>query len=353
MSKFIAIDCGKYNTKASYYDEESGKKGKFKFRTKASPGTFADDMFGKGTYIVQIDDGPVWKIGTEAKKEPDMETSKKTEIHQVCTMSAIAMVACDDKPVDVNAVIGIPLDLAEIPEERISYKDYILGKDGEAHTVKFKTEPNGPVRQASFRIQKRLVYPEGIGVLYEYPAELDGTVAIIDIGNLNTNHTYADRYQIMWDSCFTDELGGKVLIANLAQALSSELGARCDENLIASTLLKPYESRHLVPANGNEAIKTKSKEIIDSFLLDHVKTIRSKCDLKKWPLEFMRVVCIGGTSKLLTKELHDVFGANVLIPNDPEYVNAEGFLKKLCADHDIDITKAAAKKTGKGGESAA
>ena len=342
MSKFIAVDCGKYNTKVESYDSESGKRRHFKFRTKISPGTLDDDMLERGTFIVQTDDGDgeVYKIGNDARKEPDMETSKKSEIHRICSLAAIAMAAGPGVHEDLSVVIGMPLSLCSVPEERLSYKKYILGEPGEKHVVNFVTNPNDPdpVQECVFTISKELVYPEGIGVIYEYPAKLSGPTAVLDIGNLNINNTYTDNFNIVNESCFSDELGGKVLITGLAQELTSELGARVDENLAASTLLRPLSDRYLHTTSGNKEIDEKSREIIDRYLLEHVRAIKQKCATRHWPLEFMNVVCVGGTSKLLIEEIKQVFGANAFIPDNPEYANASGFLKKMCADAGIDLT---------------
>ena len=92
-----------------------------------------------------------------------------------------------------------------------------------------------------------------------------------------------------------------------------------------------------MPSSGNEEIRDKSKKIIDEYLLEHVRTIKRKCDTRHWPLEFMDIVCVGGTSKLLKREIEEVFGVNTFIPEDPEYSNVRGFLKKLCADDGIDV----------------
>lgn len=339
MSKYIAVDCGKYNTKTTVYDDKTKSIIKFKSRTKISDGTFIDDMFDKGTFIVQIDDGPVYKVGNSATKEAELETTKKSNIHKVCTLAAVAMAVENTQTEPINICIGIPLQLANIPEERISYKDFILGKEGTVHTVKIKTNCNGPIKEIQFKFNKRLVYPEGIGVLYQFPSRLMGATGIIDIGNLNTNNTYTDNFNVFDESSFTDELGGKILISGLANTLTSELNARCDDNLVASTLLKPYEKRFLVSKNRNKEIEEKSKKIIDQYLLDYVNQIKRKCDTRHWPLEFMDIVCIGGTTKLVKKEILDVFGQNTFIPEEPEFVNVFGFLKKMCADSGIDLSK--------------
>lgn len=337
MKCYVAVDCGKYHTKVDACGADGKNESRFMFRTKMSDGTFSDDMFEKGTFIVQVDDGPVYKVGNEAKIEASMETSKKTDIHRVCTMTALAIAAARMKADEVNAVIGMPLQLAGIPEERVAYKDFILGEDGAKHLVRLKMDCQSPPVEVRFGISRRLVYPEGIGVLYEYPSIVEGPTAIIDIGNLNTNNTYTDGFHIITESCFTDELGGKVMISGLAQELTSELRMRCDDNLVASTLLRPYDKRFLTARNHDETISQRSREIIDAYMLEHVKAIKTKCDTRHWPLDFMNVICVGGTARLLAREITEVFGPESFIPPSPEFVNACGFLKRVCAADNIDI----------------
>ena len=344
MKAYVAVDCGKYNTKVNFFNPEKQEEFKMRYRTKMNPGTFDDDMFERGTFIVQIDGGEVYKIGNDAKTEPSMETSKKSEIHRVCTMTGIAIAAGKMKANELDIAIGMPLQISGIPEERIEYKKYILGEENQEHVVKIKTDCNSEPMVVKFKICKRLVYPEGIGVLYEYPSKVDGPTAIIDIGNLNTNNTYTDGFHIIAESCFTDELGGKILISGLAQQLTSELRMRCDDNLIASTLLRPYEERFLRARNGKKEVEEKSREIIDNYLMDHVSAIKTKCDTRHWPLDFMNVICVGGTAKLLQRELVQFFGENAFIPENPEYANVCGFLKRMCAGAGIDITTAREEK---------
>ena len=107
-------------------------------------------------------------------------------------------------------------------------------------------------------------------------------------------------------------------------------------NLVSNALLKPYEERFL--RHRDPAIQQRSKEIIDKYLLSHVREIRRAADTHQWPLDFMNIVVVGGTARLLSRELYEVFGDQTFIPENPEFVNASGFLKKMCADQDIDLT---------------
>ncbi len=333
--KYVAVDCGKYNTKACTYHEEAGEYARTKFRTKIGKGDFSDDMLERGSFIVRVDGGEVYKIGNGASTEAELETSKKSEIHKICTMSAIAMMLKENSK-DVNVVIGIPNQIAGDPKQRNEYKDFII-PEGE-HTVEIKTTAEGAPQKITFQLNKRCVYPEGIGVLYEYPSALGEITGIIDIGNLNTNNTYCVNYEPQQDHSFTDELGGKILISGLAQQLTGELGARVDDNLVASTLLKDVSKRYLVSKSGDKECEEKSRKIIKEYLMEHVQNIKRKLDAKRWPTSFMNLCIIGGTVKILKPELEEVFG-NVFIPDKPEYVNVEGFLRKFCANDGIDVKK--------------
>lgn len=336
VGRYVAVDCGKYNTKVSAYDCQSKQCAKTKIRTKTSEGSFEDDMLPKGTVAASIDGGPVYKIGQGARTEAELETSKKSEVHKVCTLASIAMMSGGES--DVSVVVGIPFQQGLDPVARKDYRDYILPEG--KHEVLLKRTGSQPPEKITINIVSRKVYLESVGVLYMYPKQLDEVTGIIDIGNLNTNNTYCSNYQPIYENSFTDELGGEILITGLTQVLSSELGTRVDKNIVAQTLLRPVEQRYLVPKNGNTEIMEKSRKIIDDYLLEHVLLIKRRLDARKWPVDYMNLCMIGGTVKILQPELHKVFG-EIFIPDEPEYVNAEGFLRKLCADDDIDIMASA------------
>lgn len=334
MTKQISVDCGKYNTKTCYFDQAKGDYTKSKFRTKVSKGTFDDDMLEKGTFLVRYQ-GETYKVGMGARQEADMETSKRDDIHKISTIAAIALSLAPNSKEEIDVCIGIPLQTCLVTEERLAYKSFIL-PDG-LQEVELKLDNKSAPYKVSFKIRKKYVYPEGIGVIYEYPSELKNITGIIDIGNLNVNCLYCNMAQPTPESSFTDELGGQVLISGLAQELSSQLGMRVDDNLAASILLKSKDERYLIPKNGNEEIMELSKKVITEYTREHVKLIKRKLDTKRWPLDFMNLVFIGGTSNLLKNELIEVFGDSIIIPKNPEFVNVEGFMKRMCSNIDVDI----------------
>lgn len=183
----------------------------------------------------------------------------------------------------------------------------------------------------TFKIVSRHVYPETMGALYldNVVENSNDAVAIIDLGNLNVNGTYWNRRELDRQYSFTDELGGSILISGLSQELSAEF-SRCDENYVAKVLKQPLEHRMLVPNKPNPEIEKRSKEMITEYLIDFVNLIKRRCDAKHWSLDFMTLVFIGGTSKILVNEIKNVFGEETVIPDDPEYANVVGFLRIMC-----------------------
>ena len=332
-SKFVSVDCGKYNTKFDSLIDGSIKSATL--RTKMSPGQFDDDMLEKYSYIVRVDDGETYKIGQAATRGAELETSKQTEIHKVCTMSAIAM-HLGQSTDKVNVGIGIPFLLGTDAAQRNEYKDYILPPDH--HKVEIKRSASSDPIIIEFDFDKRYVFPEGAGVLYEYPELLSDISGVIDIGNLNLNALYSCHLEPMPENSFTDEIGGNRLISNLSRKLSSSIGMRVDDQVTAAVLKKEGSDRCLVPRNGDENVIQTSREIIDSYLMEFAEDIKAALDSRQWPTGFMSMVAIGGTPRLFKKELSEVF-PGIFIPDMPDHVNAKGVLRRICQLNGIDLSQ--------------
>jgi plasmid segregation protein ParM len=294
-----------------------------KFRTKASKGYFEDDAIESDTVIAEIE-GQVLKIGTGALTEAETSTSKKTDIHKWCTLLAIARECSADEVDNVHVAIGIPVKDYEDVLSRNEYREFIL-PDGEI-TVRYKEASEAPVITKTFRIVSRDVLPETLGALFVEGYNPIASTGVIDIGHLNVNLTAYVGTEIDKKYSLTDVLGGNNLVTGLAQELSSAFSL-CDEKTVAMVLAREGKDRCLKTVNPNPELEARSKEIIDEYLLNHVREIRRKCDAKRWPVDFMNFVAIGGTSYVLRNEIHEVFGKNVLIPDQPEYANAKGFLR--------------------------
>lgn len=328
--RFIAVDSGKFKTKVALLSKNRDKALTFGFRTMIESGNFADDAIEANTFIAEFG-GKTYKIGNGASKEAELETSKKSEIHKITTLAAIALVVNDGD--EVNVAIGCPVKEYEVVEKRNEYRDYIL-PPGEVK-IKIKTKNETEPKEKHFFINYTVVYPESSGILYlDMERFAEKEVGIIDIGGGTGLGSMFDNFEIVRKTSFTCELGGNVLVNGLSQLLSAEF-SRCNPDYVRKLIALPHEQRKLVPINGDkdfiEEVGIRSKEIIDDYLLDYVKQIRRQCDSKQWPLDYIDLVGVGGTCHVLSREMKQVFGENIYIPKTPEYTNALGFLRRLCA----------------------
>ena len=327
MERYVAVDSGKYATKIAVYDAENDSVSLKKCRTKISDGNFMDDALEKSTVIAEIS-GKVYKVGNGALQEAELDTNKATEIHKVCILTAIAMSVEDGD--EVHVALGMPIKEWENVDKRVEYKKYLLPEGN--ISVKIMHDSEKGIMEKNFKVISKHVYPESQGALFlrKVAPLSNGTVAVVDLGNLNINCTCWNNRELDRQYSLTDELGGNILINGLSQELSSAF-SRCDVNYVAKVLKQPPEMRKLIPNRPNKEIEEKSKELISNYLVDHVKQIKRCCDAKHWSLDFMDLVFIGGTSELLKDEIRVVFGDNCYIPNKPEYANVAGFLRVMCS----------------------
>ena len=330
MERFIAIDSGKFATKVAEYNKEKDTVKKYSIRTKKSEGDFRDDALEKNTYLVEID-GVVYKVGNGARGQgAELITDKKTDTHKVCVLTVLAMLASSNEVDTINVAIGLPADEWANVTKRADFKDYIL-PNGEV-TVRIKNGSASEPVTKTFNIGRKYVFPESIGALFSdemydqiQPTTITG---VIDIGNLNLNATYWQGTELIMDKSVTEELGGAILIQNLNQALEDKI-CPCDE-MITANVLKSDEKMLPVGFGITEEQALKSKDIVKGVLRSHAQEVRRFCDKKKWPLNVMRVIAIGGTSKDIEAELKEAF-SNIMVLPGSEFCNVLGFLRILCA----------------------
>lgn len=326
---FIAVDAGKHATKSVLYNTEIKKIKKNSYRTKISIGDMRDDAIEKDTHIFEMD-GNVYKIGNGARGDgANLETSKLSDMHRLSILYSIASF-CDDKENIVNVAIGLPAKEWAVVQKREDYKTFVFDKDEYEMTI--KTDSSSKPVKKRFKINHKYVFPESIGALCQddSPAvNKHSYFGVLDIGNLNLNATVWQGNELQQDVSLTDELGAVSLIQGLSQELSAEF-SRCDEGYVARLLALEPNNRYLKPNNGNKEIELKSKELISKYLLEHAKKIKRACDGKKWSLDYMTLVAIGGTSLILHDEIKQVFGESITVLQNPTFSNALGYLRMMC-----------------------
>lgn len=330
--RYIAIDSGKFATKVAEYIKSENRVKKFSLRTKVSEGDFRDDAIEDKTVVVQID-GTTYKIGNGARGSgAELETNKKSDMHRLCTMTAIAMLASSNEKDEIYVAIGLPAKDWSVVSKRMDFKEYIL-PEGDV-TVSIKKDSNSPVVKKTFTIKGKYVFPESIGALFMdetidmiSPTSITG---VIDLGNLNLNATLWQGTELVQDKSCTADLGGAILIQELSQEITSNI-VTCDELLTANILKSSTEDRHL-PDNINltkEQVE-ESRVLIKRVLKQHAEKVKRCCHARNWSLDITRIIAIGGTSQDIAEELHEVFG-NITILPDSTYCNVLGYLRMMCA----------------------
>lgn len=327
MKRFIAVDAGKYATKVAEYLQSEDRTIQSVFETKTGTGDFRDDAIEKNTFIAEIG-GNVMKIGRGAVGDGAMlETSKQTDIHKNCTLAAIATHCSDGEEDEICLATGLPAKEWAVVEKREQYKAFF---PTDRQTIRIKMDSSSPVQEKNFVIKKIYVFPESIGAMFQddSPAfSSDVLTGVLDIGRLNLNATMWQGADFIQEESVTDELGAAALISGLAQELSANF-SRVDERLV-ETILKKKPSKRVLP--GSPEIQEKSRAFIHDYLMKHAEKIKRCCDARKWSLDYMNLIAIGGTSAILREELKEVFGNRMVFLESMEFANAYGYLRLMCS----------------------
>ena len=207
MKKIVAVDPGKYATKAMTKNDD--KIEKIIFRTKMDD-TREEKSSDSRSCVVKYKDHHVL-IG-EGAETVDYDKTKTKDIHKIATYTAIAQL-CNNGD-EITLVVGCPLIIFSNVEEREKYKEYMKGEgDIEIYL-------NG--KKKHFTITKVIAAPESSGIIFKNVNKYkDKLIGVIDIGVLNTNCCIYDRLIPVKSTAFTTNLGANILRNELKQHLNS------------------------------------------------------------------------------------------------------------------------------------
>ena len=309
MERIIAVDTGKYMTKAALRRADGTDK-LLEFRTKIDEAEVTLGQAGAdGVHFVEYG----WKsyvVGKSANSADLKETTKAALIHRIAVYTAIALLT--DNGDQVQVVIGCPISEYMFKEKMTAYRVFmfpVFGKieikvDGIAHF---------------FMVKKVQVLPEGMGVVFLHPEKYGQDIfGLVDIGGLNCNCVMFQDNLPLIDSMFTNDLGGGSLYREVGKRLGSIMDGTLRVDVLERDILRGYDI----------ADREKSREIIAECKRDQVKKILAACQEAGWPVRSIPMVFTGGSSLLLKREITDIV-PNVVaddITEDIRYVNVKGFL---------------------------
>jgi plasmid segregation protein ParM len=330
MKRFVAIDTGKFATKVAVYNEKKDGVLKFSIRTAFCDGDFRDDAVEDSTVIFQCGDGDVYKVGNGARGlGAELTTDKKLDVHKICALTALASISSKKEEDEIYVAVLLPAKSWAKVSEREDFREFIL-PEGRV-TCKIKAKGDSPIYEKTFVIKKKYVFPESMGALFmdETIGNVSPTsvMGVLDIGNLNLNATLWQGKDLVQDKSSTADLGGSILIQEIAQEISTNV-TTCDE-MIAAIILKTGELPY-----GMNATKEQEEailKIVERVKRQHAEKVKRNCHSRNWSLELMNLVAVGGTSKDIEKELKAAFGEKLTVLDNTEYVNVLGALRMMCA----------------------
>jgi hypothetical protein len=299
--KKIVVDSGKFATKAIGRDS-NGEIQKIYFETKMDA-TQETTTNAERSYAIEID-GKRFLIGRIASKN-DFTTTKAKELHRNCIYTAIHQLINDRDTVALYVLC--PISVFTEKEHREEFEAFLKENEIVELTV-------NEVRKA-FKIASVNVLPESAGYLFKNIEKCVGKMtAVVDIGGLNTNCCIYDGIDMIPGTEFTYNLGANVLRTELKKTLNKKFLANLNDKQVELAIAERKIKKDPV----------KSEQVINEFLLNHVKTLRDALIENQWDVDTLDFVFVGGGSLLLQEEIKKVFGEDVVISENAIWDNAEG-----------------------------
>ena len=306
---YLALDCGKANTKLAISSDKHDNVGIAVNPTKVREETNRNKILDP-TYTTIEYDGKLYVLNEE-KSITNLESdSKKDYFAQVMALWAIAKYVENNSKVHV--FINCPYRDALDKTKRDEFKNFILP------TGEINVTINGA--QKKYEILTVTVYPEAASAA-SYLSRTEGKpFGIIDIGGLNSTFAYYDKQGARQDEmCGMTRQG----ILKAAKKAREEISSLCDDEFTIEEILDGFKNGEM---QGYPEYDTKS--IIDGKLNLIISTIKSDCESKMWKFRMCDLYIIGGGSILLKDRLSKEFPTAQFIEN-AEYINVLGLMKLM------------------------
>lgn len=312
---FIAIDSGKYATKAMM--EYKGKTYIMIFRTKMQEVTDIGIDIQPNSYKVELD-GKQYLLGDMvSENRSDFNLSKETLIHKLAIYTAIVELMKKANAyfhnVYLHVAVNVPINVYKNKTSKDSFKDYIENKN---KTIYLRINDNTHV----FNLNDLTICFEGMGLVYANTLEYSKhSSAIVDIGGLNTTYCIFNGVQPDFNSMTVSHLGINTLKARLEQELVQKYNQNVSANDLEQIIKKGYFS-HM------GKIDEESKVIIPKIKKAHLEQILSYAKQHDYTFNQDKIIFSGGGALLLQQEIQNSFPNATTVIN-PQFANVKSFLE--------------------------
>lgn len=315
---FIAIDCGKYATKALM--EYTGKTYTLLFRTKMQEVT-AD-------IGVEIQPNS-YKIGFQGKQyllgdmvsenNSNFDLSKESLIHKLAIYASIVELMKKANlyfhNIQLHLVINSPINVYKSRNLKDSFKKYIENNN---QTVFIQIND----KSHALNLNDITIAFEGTGLIYADANKYSNnyrTTTVIDIGGLNSTYCIFNGIQPNFDSMIVSHLGISTLKANLENELVQKYNLNVSANDLEEFIKRGYFS-HMGKINEE------SKDIIGKIKNNHLEQILNYAKQHGYTFNQDIINFCGGGAVLLQKEIENFF-PNAQIAINPQFANVKSFLE--------------------------
>ncbi|MFJ7848149.1 hypothetical protein ACIQXR_04730 [Peribacillus sp. NPDC097224] len=312
---FIAIDSGKYATKAMM--EYKGKTSTMLFRTKLQEVSDVGVEIQPNSFKVEYEDTQYLLGDMVSENQSDFNLSKETLIHKLAIYTVIVEMMKKANSyfhnVQLHVAVNVPINVYKSKSLKDSFKKFVENNN---RTIYFRLNNC----QYNFSLNDVTICFEGMGLTYANTVERQiSSSAVLDIGGLNTTYCTFNGIQPDFNSMTVSHLGMNTLKAKLEQELVQRYNRNISANDLEQIIQKGYYS-HM------GKIDEDSKSVINYIKASHFEQIINYAKQHNYTFNQDRIYFAGGGSLLLQKEIQKSFPqASILI--NPQFANVKSFLE--------------------------
>lgn len=318
MNSFnIAVDSGKFNTKATF--EVLGIEYTAIIRTSKKAGHHSLENV-EGIHEIEIN-GDKWTIGEEEIQSNNLKQEKSTDAHKIATLTIIckALKAAGIRgKVNVNLAINIPLSEFVLEEEKDAIRKLYI--QDEANGTDYFMIFDG--EEFDFTIKNVLVAYETAGIVAKYrPTFIDKNVVILDCGGLNVTYLAVENGKVRFDNTDSNLCGSNRLVRDIIKKVVKQHRRTLSED----TVMKALKNEKAVTGAKAEEINAIIKSIFDSYVQEIVDDLTGLIDIDEY-----EVLMVGGSSPLYREAVSKALGGKTIkLSTNQIFDNVQGVFKGL------------------------
>lgn len=320
MNSFnIAVDSGKFNTKAAF--DILGIEHTAIIRTSKKAGHHSLEA-SDGVHEIEIN-GEKWTIGEDEIQSNNLKQEKSTDTHKIATLTVICKAlkkAGIRSSVNINLAINIPLS------------EFVLENEKEAiRKLYIQDEVNGTDyfmifdgKEYNFKIKNVLVAYETAGIVAKYrPSFVDKNVVVLDCGGLNVTYLAVENAKVRFDNTDSNLRGSNKLVREIIKKVEKQHRRTLSED----TVMKALKGEKPVVGAKADEINAVIATIFNNYVQKIVDDLVALVDIDEY-----EVLMVGGSSGLYREAVSKALGGKTIkLSTNQIFDNVQGVLKGLKA----------------------